>query len=96
MELVSVVLQFWIGYTFDAGYVAANTGQWHIDFNASCPAPAEGATGSVTWNFNYGEVTGTVDFKASNNTGGTLDVINTANSLADRMKAIAARISNQP
>jgi len=32
----------------------------------------------------------------TSNTGGTLDVINTANSLADRMKAIAARISNQP
>jgi hypothetical protein len=30
--------QFWIGYQPDAGYVATNTGQWHIDFNAPCPA----------------------------------------------------------
>lgn len=26
--------QFWIGYVPDEGYVKANDGQWHIDFNA--------------------------------------------------------------
>jgi hypothetical protein len=30
--------QFWIKYVVDDGYTAANAGQWHIDFNASCPA----------------------------------------------------------
>jgi hypothetical protein len=28
--------QFWIGYVPDAGYVAANAGQWHIDFQFAC------------------------------------------------------------
>jgi hypothetical protein len=40
---------------------------------ASAAAPAEKATGSVTWDFNHGQVTGSVIFNANNKTGGTLD-----------------------
>ncbi len=40
---------------------------------SAAPAPAEKATGSVTWDFNHGQVTGTVVFDANNKTGGTLD-----------------------
>ena len=40
---------------------------------SAAPAPAEKATGSVTWDFNNGQVTGTVIFNANNKTGGTLD-----------------------
>src|SRR6476661_6492366 len=39
---------------------------------SAAPLP-EKATGSVTWNFNHGQVTGTVTFDANNKTGGTLD-----------------------
>src|SRR5207342_2145598 len=40
---------------------------------SAAPAPAEKATGSVTWDFNHGQVTGTVSFNANTKTGGTLD-----------------------
>src|ERR1700750_2069811 len=40
---------------------------------SAAPAPADKATGSVTWDFNHGQVTGTVTFNANNKTGGTLD-----------------------
>jgi hypothetical protein len=40
---------------------------------SAAPAPAAKATGSVAWNFNHGQVTGTVVFDANNKTGGTLD-----------------------
>src|SRR6478672_13259241 len=40
---------------------------------SAAPAPADKATGSVTWDFNHGQVTGTVVFNANNKTGGTLD-----------------------
>ena len=40
---------------------------------SAAPAPAEKATGTVTWDFNHGQVTGTVIFNANNKTGGTLD-----------------------
>ena len=40
---------------------------------SAAPAPADKATGSVTWDFNHGQVTGTVIFNANNKTGGTLD-----------------------
>src|SRR6476660_36764 len=40
---------------------------------SAAPAPAEKATGSVAWDFNHGQVTGTVIFNANNKTGGTLD-----------------------
>jgi len=40
---------------------------------SAAPAPVAKATGSVTWNFNHGQVTGTVTFDANNKTGGTLD-----------------------
>ena len=40
---------------------------------SAAPAPAEKATGSVTWDFNHGQVTGTVKFDANNKTGGSLD-----------------------
>ena len=40
---------------------------------SAAPAPAEKATGSVTWDFNHGQVTGTVGFNANNKTGGSLD-----------------------
>jgi hypothetical protein len=36
-------------------------------------APADKATGTVTWDFNHGQVTGTVGFDANAKTGGTLD-----------------------
>src|SRR6476646_5598193 len=36
-------------------------------------SPAEKATGSVTWDYNHGQVTGTVTFNATTKTGGTLD-----------------------
>ena len=39
---------------------------------SAAPAPAEKATGSVTWEFNHGQVTGTVVFNANNKTGGSL------------------------
>src|SRR6476661_4667363 len=39
---------------------------------SAAPLP-EKATGSVTWDFNHGQVTGTVRFDANNKTGGTLD-----------------------
>jgi len=40
---------------------------------ASAAPAAEKATGSVTWDFNHGQVTGTVKFDANNKTGGSLD-----------------------
>ena len=40
---------------------------------SAAPALAEKATGTVTWDFNHGQVTGTVIFNANNKTGGTLD-----------------------
>ena len=40
---------------------------------SAAPAPADKATGSVTWDFNHGQVTGTVIFNANNKTGGSLD-----------------------
>ena len=40
---------------------------------SAAPAPAEKATGTVTWDFNHGQVTGSVIFNANNKTGGTLD-----------------------
>src|SRR4249919_3463621 len=40
---------------------------------SAAPAPAEKATGTVTWDFNHGQVTGQVTFNANNKTGGTLD-----------------------
>jgi hypothetical protein len=40
---------------------------------SAAPASAEKATGSVTWDFNHGQVTGTVGFNANNKTGGSLD-----------------------
>ena len=39
---------------------------------SAAPLPDK-ATGSVTWDFNHGQVTGTVKFDANNKTGGTLD-----------------------
>ncbi len=36
-------------------------------------APPAHATGDVTWDFNHGQVTGTVKFDANNKTGGSLD-----------------------
>src|SRR6478735_7015281 len=39
---------------------------------APVPVP-EKATGTVTWDFNHGQVTGTVKFDANNKTGGSLD-----------------------
>src|SRR6478672_6399948 len=39
---------------------------------SAAPLP-EKATGSVTWDFNHGQVTGTVKFDANNKTGGSLD-----------------------
>ena len=40
---------------------------------SAATAPAEKATGSVTWDFNHGQVAGTVGFNANNKTGGSLD-----------------------
>src|SRR6476646_2141201 len=40
---------------------------------SAAPVPAEKATGTVTWDYNHGQVTGTVRFDANNKTGGTLD-----------------------
>ncbi|WP_426561324.1 hypothetical protein ACPPVT_14255 [Angustibacter sp. McL0619] len=40
---------------------------------SATPAPAGKATGSVTWDFNHGQVTGQVIFNANAKTGGTLD-----------------------
>src|SRR5262245_31186722 len=40
---------------------------------SAAPVPAEKATGTVTWDFNHGQVTGTVIFNTNNKTGGTLD-----------------------
>ena len=40
---------------------------------SAAPAPAEKATGTVAWDFNHGQVTGTVAFNANNKTGGSLD-----------------------
>jgi len=40
---------------------------------SAAPVPAEKATGTVTWDYNHGQVTGTVTFNANNKTGGTLD-----------------------
>ena len=39
---------------------------------SAAPLPDK-ATGSVTWDFNHGQVTGTVKFDANNKTGGSLD-----------------------
>ena len=39
---------------------------------SAAPVPDK-ATGTVTWDFNHGQVTGTVKFDANNKTGGTLD-----------------------
>ena len=39
---------------------------------SAAPLP-EKATGSVTWDFNHSQVTGTVKFDANNKTGGSLD-----------------------
>jgi len=39
---------------------------------SAVPLP-ENATGSVTWDFNHGQVTGTVKFDANNKTGGSLN-----------------------
>ena len=39
---------------------------------SAAPLPDK-ATGSVTWDFNHGQVTGNVTFNANNKTGGTLD-----------------------
>jgi hypothetical protein len=35
----------------------------------------------VTWDFNHGQVTGSVIFNANNKTGGTLDYLNTSNGM---------------
>ena len=40
---------------------------------ASAAPVTDKATGSVTWDFNHGQVTGTVKFDANNKTGGSLD-----------------------
>src|SRR6476659_6825359 len=40
---------------------------------ASAAPVQDKATGSVTWDFNHGQVTGTVKFDANNKTGGSLD-----------------------
>ena len=40
---------------------------------SAAPAPADKATGTVAWDFNHGQVTGTVRFDANSKTGGTLD-----------------------
>src|SRR6478752_2065113 len=39
---------------------------------SAAPLPDK-ATGTVSWDFNHGQVTGTVKFDANNKTGGTLD-----------------------
>ena len=46
---------------------------------SAAPAPADKATGSVTWT--VGDVTGTVRFDANNKTGGTLDYLNNSNGM---------------
>jgi hypothetical protein len=40
---------------------------------SAAPAPLAFSAGAVAWDFNHGQVTGTVVYNANNKTGGTLD-----------------------
>jgi hypothetical protein len=42
---------------------------------SAAPLPSK-ATGTVTWDYNHGQVTGQVTFNANNKTGGSLDYQN--------------------
>jgi len=53
--------------------VAALLASLAVAGTASAAPLPEKATGTVTWDFSGGQVTGTVKFDANNKTGGTLD-----------------------